>query len=116
MLLTLGAIAAGFYALWRLAKLVWSWLKDKIREIKLQKDVGDTITTEIDRLKKEAKINLSYKDLEHLAELERRGITHLVFGLDRNGNMTGKVNLIEAKDVDETTAMHLRRGNGMFVA
>lgn len=117
MLLTLSAIAAGLYALYRLVKLVWKWLKDKIREKKLEKNVEDTLTIEMDRMKKEAELNLSYDDLEHLAQLESRGITHLIFGLDHNGNMTGKVDLIEAEDgVDDTVAMHLRRGDGMFVA
>ena len=68
------------------------------------------------KLREEAELHLSYDDVESIMQLEREGKTHLIIGLDRNKNMTGKVDLIEAEEVDDTVAMHLRRGGGMFVA
>ncbi len=115
--LILGAIASGLFAFYKLGKLLWSWLKEQIRKQILEEMARQVLVMEIDRLKKEAELNLSYDDVESVIQLEREGKTHLMVGLDRNKNMTGKVQLIETEDgVDDTVAMHLRRGDGMFVA
>ncbi len=114
--LILGAIASGLFALYKLAKLIWNWLKERLREKKLKEKAPEVFTIDIRRLRKEAELNLSYDDLESILQLEREGKTHLIIGLDHSRNMTGKVDLIEAENVDETVAMHLRRGDGMFVA
>ncbi len=115
--LIMGAIRSGLFALYRLARLIWNWLKGILREKKLKEKAHEVITIDIRRLWKEAVLNLSpNNELESIAQLEREGKTHLIIGLDHSKNMTGKVDLIEAEDVDETVAMHLRRGDGMFVA
>ena len=114
--LVIGAIASGLFAVYQLIKLVWSWVKEKIREKRTKEDADKFLVITTKKLREEAELNLSFDDIESIVQLEREGKTHLIFGTDRIGNMTGKVDLIEAKDgEDETVSKHLRQGGGMFI-
>lgn len=114
-LFLIAAVAAGTYAVYKLFRLVWDWLMERLRKKQLEEHAKQFLVITIRKLIDESRNTLSLDDLENLAELERERKTHFIFGTDADGRMVGNVDMIEACEVDDKIRGHLERGDGHVV-
>ena len=111
-----GAILGGAYALYKLIKLAWEWLREKLREWKLKGEGEKFLVITVKKLINDSRNDISFEQLDELVKFEREGKRHMVVGLDRNKDMTGQLRALQSEEVDSKLQSALNRGNGVILA
>lgn len=110
------AVLGGGYALYKVVKLAWEWLKEKLREWKLKGEAQKFLVITVQKLIKESQNDISLDELNRLVQIEREGKRHIVVGLDINRDMTGKLRALQSEEVDSKLENALNRGDGVILA
>ncbi|MBQ7154118.1 MAG: hypothetical protein IJR85_01030 [Synergistaceae bacterium] len=119
MLLTIAGLIGAALVLCAVVMLTLDLLKSKMREIKLQQKAPRVVSVAIERLMEEAEKEgkeFYTDDLRNrFKELKRRNVKVLTFGVDSDGDITGRAEGIEAEEVEESVRLAMDRGNGVLV-
>lgn len=116
-LLLIGGILGGGYILYKVAKFTWEWLKSFLRSLKVKSTAKKFLVVTILRLINDARHQITMEQLNRLVALEREGKRHVIFGLDNDGDMIGKMTVIENQEaVEGRLKSTLDKNNGVLIA
>ena len=116
-LLLIGGLLAGSYLVYKAVKFTWEWLKSFLRSLKVKSTAKKFLVVTVQRLINDARHQITMEQLNRLVALEREGKRHVVFGLDNDNDMTGKMTVIENQEaVEGRLKSTLDKNNGVLIA